>query len=140
MAPVEVSAEPYGRLPGYVLVEGLGPEGTFILHGLFWLALAIGVIALVDLILRGRFRTISATLARMLAALGPLLGIYGGASILMGASLKMDTHLDPAAIGQSAFLVAIGALCGCVGVVLAAVLRIVPVKPKHQPGDRASSD
>ncbi len=129
MAPVEVGEEPHGRLPGYLLAEGLEPTADFVLHALFLLTLAIFVFAVGDLIVRGRFRIISSTLARMLSALGPLLGVYGAANILMSASLNLqDPRMWSGIVGQSALLVATGTLCGCVGVVLAAVLRILPAK------------
>ncbi|MDO9075925.1 MAG: hypothetical protein Q7U72_00565 [Brevundimonas sp.] len=133
MAPVEVSEEPHGRLPSYLLAEGLEPTADFVLQGLFWLTLAIVAIALVDLVARGRFRNVSSTLAGMLGALGPLLGVYAAANILMSASLNVqDTRIWPGIVGQSALLVAIGALCGCVGVVLVAVLRIIPAKHRSR--------
>lgn len=131
MEPVQVSEEPYGRLGGYVLAEALEPTANLVFQGLIWLTLAILAVVLVDLVVRGRFRNISSTLALMLAALGPLLGVYGAANILMSASLDLRyTAMDPGVVGPSALLVAIGMLCGCIGVVLAAVLRIVP--PKHR--------
>lgn len=134
MTPLQVGEEPYGRLSGYMLAEGLGPEASFVLQGLFWLTLAILVIVLVDLVVGGRFRNISSTLARMLGALGPLLGLYGAANILMSASLNLQfTYINPGIVGQSALLVAVGALCGGIGVVLAAVLQIVPVRHRNTP-------
>lgn len=132
MAPVEVSEQPHGRLPGYLLAEGLEPTADFVLQGLFWLTLASLVVALVDLVVRGRFRNLSSTLARMLGALGPLLGVYGAANILMSASLNLqDARIWPGIVGQSALLVAVGTLCGCIGVVLVAVLRIIPAKHRN---------
>ena len=129
MEPVQASGEPQGRLRSYVLVEGLEPTANFVLQGLMLLTLAILVVVLVDLVARGRLRNISSTLALMLAALGPLLGAYGAANIVMSASLDLRyTAMDPGVVGPSALLVSTGMLCGCIGVVLAAVLRIVPAK------------
>ena len=129
MAPVEDSGEPHGRLPSYILAEALEPAEQILLQSLVWLALAIVVVALVDLVARGRFRTVSLTLARMLGALGPLLGVYGAANVLVKASLSVrDPSLIAAYVGPSALLVSAGALCGCIGIVLAAVLRVVPAR------------
>ncbi|CAN7257533.1 hypothetical protein [Brevundimonas sp. LjRoot202] len=134
MVPVQVVEEPHGRLPSYMLAEGLEPTANLVLQGIFWLTLTISVVVLADLIMRGRFRNISLTLARMLAAFGPLLGVYGAAKILMNVSLDLNrTYIDPGTVGQSALLVAVGALCGCIGVVLAAVLMIVPVRRRGLP-------
>ena len=129
MEPVQASGEPQGRLRSYVLAESLEPTANFVLQGLMLLTLAILVVVLVDLLARGRLRNISSTLALMLAALGPLLGAYGAANIVMSASLDLRyTAMDPGVVGPSALLVSTGMLCGCIGVVLAAVLRIVPAK------------
>ncbi|MDI6624434.1 MAG: hypothetical protein QME55_06865 [Brevundimonas sp.] len=140
MAPVEVSGEQHGRLRSYILAEALEPTANFVLQGLVWLTLAVLVVVLVDLVARGRFRNISSTLALMLAALGPLLGVYGAANILMSASLDPQyMQVVPGSLGPSALLVATGMLCGCIGVVLAAVLRIVPAKrrsPLPEPLDQ----
>ena len=127
MAPVEVSGEPHGRLPGYILAEALEPAEQVLLQSLFWLTLVMVLVALVDLVARGRFRTISLTLTRMLAALGPLLGLYGAANVLVKASLSVrEPSMIAGFVGPAALLVSAGALCGCVGVVLAAVLKLVP--------------
>ncbi|MCS6622740.1 hypothetical protein N0B44_07450 [Roseibacterium beibuensis] len=132
MAPVEVSGEPHGRLSSYILAEALEPTAHLVFQGLICLTLAIVVLVLVDLVLRGRFRNISSTLALMLAALGPLLGVYGAANIVMSASLDLRyTAMDPGVAGPSALMVATGVLCGCIGVVLAAVLKIVPAKTRN---------
>jgi len=129
MAPVEVIAEPHGRLPSYSLADGLPPTADFVLHGLFWLTLAILLVVVIDLFARGRFRNISSTLAPMLGALAPLLGVFGVADILMSASLDPQyTDIPGVVVGPSAVLIAVGTLCGSIGVVLAAVLRIVPAK------------
>jgi len=127
MAPVEESGEPHGRLPSYILADALEPAEQILLQSLFWLTLVIVVVVLIDLVARGRFRTISLTLARMLAALGPLLGLYGAANVLVKASLSVaEPSMLAAHVGPSALLVSIGALCGGVGVVLAAVLKLIP--------------
>ena len=132
MEPVQASGEPQGRLRSYVLAEGLEPTANFVLQGLMLLTLAILVVVLVDLVARGRLRNISSTLALMLAALGPLLGVYGAANIVMSASLDLRyTAMDPGVAGPSALMVATGVLCGCIGVVLAAVLKIVPAKTRN---------
>ncbi|HEY0599267.1 hypothetical protein [Brevundimonas sp.] len=134
MAPVQPDEEPHGRLPGYNLAEALEPTANLVLQGLIWLTLAIVLAVVADLVVRGRFRNISSTLALMLGALGPLLGVYGAASIVISASLDLRyTAMDPGVVGPSALLVSIGMLCGCIGVVLAAVLRIVPAKRRNNP-------
>lgn len=134
MEPVQASGESQGRLRSYVLAEGLEPTANFVLQGLMLLTLAIFVVVLVDLVARGRLRNISSTLALMLAALGPLLGAYGAASIVMSASLDLRyTAMDSGVVGPSALLVSMGMLCGCIGVVLAAVLKIVPVGRRSRP-------
>jgi len=132
MEPVEVSDESLGRLPSYLLAEGLPPTANFVLHGLFWLTLAILVVVVIDLFARGRFRNFSSALASMLGALGPLLGFYGAADILMSVSLDPRyTDISGVAVGPSALLVAAGTLCGCIGVVLTAVLKIIPAKHRN---------
>lgn len=127
MAPVAESGESHGRLPSYILADALEPAEQILLQSLFWLALAVVVVALVDLIARGRIRTFSLTFSRMLSALGPLLGAYGAANVLVKASLSVrEPSLISAYIGPSALLISAGALCGCVGIVVAAVLNLVP--------------
>ena len=128
MAPVaEVSGEPHGRLPSYILAEALEPAEQVLLQSLFWLTLVVVLVALVDLVARGRIRTISLTLTRMLTALGPLLGLYGAANVLVKASLSVrEPSMIAGFVGPAALLVSAGALCGCVGVVLAAVLKLIP--------------
>lgn len=131
MMPIEVGEESHGRLPSYLLAEGLPPTADYVLRGLFCLTLAILIVVVIDLFARGRFRNVSSTLASMLGALGPLLGVYGAANILMSASLDPQyTDISGVAVGPSALLVAVGTFCGCIGVLLAAVLRIVPVKDR----------
>lgn len=129
MEPVEVSGEPHGRLRSYILADALDPAEQLLLQGLLWLTLAVVVVGLVDLVARGRFRHLSLTLARMLGAAGPLLGIYGAASVLMKASLIVsEPSMISAWIGPSMLLLSTGALCGCIGVVLAAVLGLLPAR------------
>jgi len=129
MEPVEVSGEPHGRLPSYILAEALEPAEQILLQGLLWLTLAVVVVGFVDVVARGRFRHLSLILARTLAALGPLLGIYGAANVLMKASLVVrDPSMLSAWVGPSTLLVSTGALCGSIGVVLATILRLVPAR------------
>lgn len=87
-------------------------------------------VVMIDLIRRARARTISLALTRMLSLLGPLLGVYGAAnSVLMTGMDAGNTNIaHPGIIGPMVALGALSMMCGavsgCIGVVLTAVLRI----------------
>lgn len=100
---------------------------------LFWgglLTVVVCLIALADLVLRARFRATSLTLARMLSAFAPLLGLFGAAWGITDTMIWMgdqnltspEVWIPSAAIAAS--LIAMGAAGGCIGVVLTAILRI----------------
>lgn len=113
-----------------VLLENMNPVVHHVIVGVFLITAVIFVWAVVDLIRKGRARTTSLALTRMLAGLAPLLGVVAAADNIFGAGIRIaNTNMGHPAVvwpvlAQAAFALWIGAVCGVIGVVLTAVLRI----------------
>jgi hypothetical protein len=118
------------RLGVSALYEIIDPTTHQVITVLILVTVFVLIVVLIDLIRRGRARTISLALTRMLSLLGPLLGIYGAANSVMMTGLDVgNTNIaHPGIIGPMVALGALsmmfGAVAGCIGVVLTAVLRI----------------
>lgn len=112
------------------VIHSTDPVTHHALLGVLLVTLIVVIIALVDLIRGGRFRTTALALTRMLSALAPLLGLVGAAMQLASTALLVAEHnvAVPAVWAPSvmvaAWIVAISAVCGALGVLFTAVLRI----------------
>jgi len=116
------------------------PVAHHALLGVLLVTLIVVIVVLVDLIRRGRFRRTALALTRMLSLLAPLIGLFGAAIQIAGDALVVADHniANPAVWAPSilvaAWIIAVSAVCGGIGVILTAVLRIAG------PGRKARSD
>ncbi len=131
MVPIEEGmTEVVGRFGMSFILENLDQATKWLLIAPVLIALLIAVFSLADLIRRGRTRTTALALTRMLSLLAPLLGVYGVCDSLIRTALVVanlnrdDPGLVFPTIALCALFVGVGAVCGCIGVILTAILRI----------------
>ena len=117
-----------------MVLGGMEPTTGLVFQALLLLSLVVLVVAVADLVLRGRFRNAAIALTGMLTLLGPLLGVYAAANALMVAFIEVaDTNTAnfpfvAPALAEAALAVAIGALVGAGAVILKTVLKLVDAR------------
>lgn len=143
MAPVEEAAVESGHRISMVhaMTHSSFPlvDELIIWGGL--LTVVVCLLALADLVLRGRFRATSLSLTRMQSRFVPLLGLFGAAWGIADIMIKMternltSPEIWLPSVAIAALLVALGAAGGGIGVILTAILRIDSARHAVKLGD-----
>lgn len=123
------------------VVHSTDPVVHHVLLGVLLVTLVVVIIALIDLVRGGRFRTSALALTRMLSLLAPLLGLFGAAVQLATTALVVAEQniASPAvwapSIMVSAWVIATSTVCGALGVIFTAILRMDSARRRAKAGD-----